>query len=117
MKTLSVLILTFLLLIASPAYAVDKVKKGSDSSKTKKKQNDERKQYQNFIDVDNNGIDDQLEKSVKNSTKIKPKPEQESTTQQPTESLDKKESEPDTRKSDKVEKIPVSTEKDTTDKK
>jgi hypothetical protein len=114
MKTLFVLLTAIFLLTASQAFAVDKVAKNSDSSKAavaKQDQGKEQKHYQNFIDIDNNGIDDELEKSVKNSTNIKPKPEQATTKPQSKETSDKIEPQPEKQKIDKVEKKPVSTDK------
>lgn len=68
----------FILLATSSLPAVDKVPKDSGSAKKKQdpKKQDSR-EYQPFIDKNNNGVDDRLESERRKKTKVEPKRETE----------------------------------------
>jgi hypothetical protein len=68
----------FILLATSSLPAVDKVPKDSGSAEKKqdKKKQDSR-EYQPFIDKNNNGVDDRLESERRKKTKVEPKRETE----------------------------------------
>jgi len=120
MKAISVILIMVFLMATPRAYAVDKVAKNSDSTKSavaKQEQDKERKQYQNFIDANKNGIDDKLEKSRKTATNIQPKPEQESIKLTPKNTEDNINPKSDIEKPENKPAVPVKTEKEKSEKK
>ncbi len=81
MKRYILIIIMALFLAGGNLFAVDKVKKQEQGENKVKSE----KQYQDFIDNNNNGIDDSLERQQKQRTKVEPKREPEQKQEQPKE--------------------------------
>jgi hypothetical protein len=77
MKRAFIIIFVLIFAFSVNLMAVDKVQKNNDTSKQTSKKTSDRAKYQNFIDSNNNGIDDNFEKGQKETTKVEPKRETE----------------------------------------
>ncbi|NIP43741.1 MAG: hypothetical protein GWO41_14850 [candidate division Zixibacteria bacterium] len=86
------IISALLLALSSSLYAVDRVSKNNDSTKNQSEQKADKRDkanYQDFIDRNNNGIDDKIEKQQKETTRVEPKREPEVQKREPAQTKEK----------------------------